>query len=319
MQSALQPDGSVVRIAVEAALAAGKNSPDRLPGLIAIFDQLPKALIDEMKTLSVAQPKITLIGLVSGRYNDIALWPTSTVTAVVNVLKLKGNIVFSADADAVSLFVDAALGYDFVVPSRPSGRQPTAAEINVVRVLFRRLARSLTNVFSLVTDIEFEVGQVGAAGELEPVCGAAAAVLVARLKLEIGEQAGVIEIAIPQEILSPIRSLLVIDPAPEMPGHETLYDDDWSRQLAEELSRAFVSVSAVLSEETMALADVRRFAVGTIVPLSILDTSRARLDFDGGPIFWCELGKRDGNLTLRIEQSCEFDERAGAFFADRDL
>lgn len=298
---------------IEIALSAGQNSPEKLPGLLSIFNELPIALAEELKNISFIPMKITSLPLEAGRFGEAVPLPTCAAVTVVTVRQLKGSVLFACDFDAAFLFVEAALGYNFVVPSTATKRELTAAEYNVLHVLFRRLARSLSHVFSRVADVVFEITSVIEPRTLEPICSPSAATLVASIKLDIGGKYGMLYIAIPQDLLTPVRGVLGVSHAHQAASTDEADDSDWSQQLSAELARAFVSVSAVLTEETISLADVQRLSVGSLLPLSITTTGRARLEFESEPIFWCELGKRDGSLTLRIDQNYMQDEPDSEF------
>jgi flagellar motor switch protein FliM len=79
----------------------------------------------------------------------------------------------------------------------------------------------------------------------------------------------------------------------------------WSKQLAEEIARAFLTLDGVLEERPIALGEVQKLVVGSLLELSSPSLSRVRLDADDNPLFWCELGRHDGALILRVEN--EFD------------
>jgi flagellar motor switch protein FliM len=77
--------------------------------------------------------------------------------------------------------------------------------------------------------------------------------------------------------------------------------------LAEEIARAFIELNGVLEERPVPLGHVRKFAVGSVIELELESMSRVRLDADENPLFWCELGKRENGLILRVDK--EFDQR----------
>ncbi len=126
---------------------------------------------------------------------------------------------------------------------------------------------------------------------------------------------GFVTIVIPQAALESVRDLLISATPGEAAGsagaasqhHE---DPAWSKQLAEEIARSFIELNGVLEERPIALGDVRRFAVGSVIELQMTSLSRVRLDADESPLFWCELGKRESGLILRVDD--EFDQQKEA-------
>lgn len=280
-----------------------------------IFGQLPRVMVEEIGNVSSLPLKVHLLDLSASTLGEACNLPPHTIGAPVRAERWRSWLYFIADPMATALFVEAASGCEGFPPEGLAIRKPTKTDANVVRVLFRRVARSLTEAFSLLVDIPLEVGNVVDKIELEPQLSASSPVIVARLSLEYPGHAGIVTIVIPQTALEPIRDLLsgaVTGDAPNgaLGSSRSRDDSTWSKQLAEEIARAFIDLNGILEERPIPLGEVQRFAVGSIVELASTSLSRVRLDSDEIPLFWCELGKRGGALTLRVEE--DFDESRDA-------
>jgi flagellar motor switch protein FliM len=275
-----------------------------------IFGQLPRVMTEEIGNMSSLPLKVHLLGLSASTLGDACNLPPYSIGAPVRAERWRSWLYFIADPMTTALFVEAASGCEGFPPEGLAQRKPTKTDANVVHVLFRRIARSLTEAFSLLVDIPLEVGDVVDKIELEPQLSASSPVIAARLSLEYPGHAGIVTIVIPQMALEPIRDLLsgaVAGDAINGTGASSrAQDSTWSKQLAEEIARAFIDLDGILEERPIPLGEVQRFAVGSIVELSSTSLSRVRLDSDEIPLFWCELGKREGALTLRVEE--DFDE-----------
>lgn len=296
-------------------MSAGHNRPDRLPGLQVIFGQLPRVMAEELGNLSLLPLKVRLLDLAASTLGETCTLPPNTLAGVVRAERWRSWVYFISDPLATALFVEAATGCEGFPASGITPRPVTKTDANVLRVLFRRVARSLTNAFSLLVDVAFDVGPVVDKVELEPQLSTSSPVVAARLSLEYGGHAGVLTIVIPQSALEPIRDLLAggaVGEALGAAGGQSRFRDDtaWSKQLSEEIARAFISLNGVLEERPISLGEVQRFAVGSVVELSSTSLSRVRLEADDNPLFWCELGKREGVLTLRVEDDFDRDREA---------
>jgi flagellar motor switch protein FliM len=300
--------------ALERALSAGQNRPDRLPGLQMIFAQLPRVMVEEIGNLSQLPLKVRLLDLSASTIADTCSLPPSAFAGVVRAERWRSWLYFIADPAASALFVEAATGCESLPRGGLPPRKPTRTDANVLRVLFRRVARALTTAFSILVDVAFDVGAVVEKIELEPQLSPSAPVIVARLALDYDGHIGVVTIVIPQAALDPIRNLLAGATPSEamgaMAASRSRDDPAWTKQLSEEIARAFIELSGVLEERPISLGEVQRFAVGSIVELQMTSMSRVRLDADESPLFWAELGKRENALILRIED--EFDEQREA-------
>lgn len=297
--------------ALERALSAGQNRPERLPGLHVIFGQLPRVMVEEIGSISSLPVKVRLLDLAASTLGESCKLPPNTYAGVVRAERWRSWLYFISDPALTTLFVETALGCEGLPAEGPPERKLTKTDANILRVLFRRVARSLTHAFSLLVDIQLDVGAVVDKIEIEPQLSTASPVITARLALEYAGHTGVLTVVIPQVAIEPIRDLLAASPAGEAvagtsPSSRLHEDSTWSKQLSEEIARAFIGLNGVLEERPIALGEVQKFAVGSVVELTSTSLARVRLDADDVPLFWCELGKRDGVLTLRVED--DFDQ-----------
>jgi flagellar motor switch protein FliM len=302
--------------ALERALSAGQNRPDRLPGLHVIFGQLPRVMAEELGSVSPLPVKVRLLDLSASTLGETCNLRPNTFAGVVRAERWRSWLYFISDPALTALFVESALGCEGFPVDGLAERKLTKTDANILRVLFRRVARSLTHAFSILVDIQLDVGDVVDKIEIEPQLSTSSPVITARLSIEYSGHSGILTIVIPQVAIEPIRDLLATSPTGEptagaSSSSSRLHDDSaWSKQLSEEIARAFIDLNGVLEERPIALGEVQRFAVGAVVELTSTSLARVRLDAGDMPLFWCELGKRDGALTLRIED--DFDQNKEA-------
>ena len=294
---------------LERALSSGQNRPDRLPGLQTIFGQLPRVMTEEIGNLSHLPLKVRLLDLFASTIADTCALEPSAFAGVVRAERWRSWLYFIADPAASALFVEAATGCEGIPQSGLPPRAPTRTDANVLRVLFRRVARALSSAFSILVDVSFDVGPVVEKIELEPQLTLTSPVIAARLCLDYAGHQGAVTIVIPQAALESVRHLLAGPMPTGATGAATRSREDptWTKQLSEEIARSFIELNGVLEERPIALGEVQRFAVGTVVELELTSMSRVRLDADESPLFWCELGKRENALILRIDD--EFDQQ----------
>lgn len=300
---------------LERALSAGQIRPDRLPGLQMIFGQLPRVLTEELGNLSILPVKVQLLELSASTIADSCGLQPGAFAGVVRAERWRSWLYFIADPEASLLFVEAATGCESIPGGGLPLRNPTRTDANILRVLFRRMARSLTAAFSILADVELDLGAVVEKIELEPQLSPHTPVVVARLGLDFDGHTGAVAIVIPQAALELIRHLLASASPNESLGSVTAApaspdDPSWARQLADEISRAFINLDGVLEERTIALGEVQKFAVGSVIELQMTSMSRVRLDAADSPLFWCELGKREDTLILRVDD--EYDQKRDA-------
>lgn len=297
---------------LEAALRSGALRPDRLPGLMATFKQLPSDFSEECKSICYTQPKTRLLDVGSGPFESYSKVETGGVMAVLWAERWKRSIYCVFDPSLAQSFIEVACGGENARVSVPTVKPYRLTEIRILDVLCKRLARALTNAFSLSLDVKFEVSAVSEKIEAELLCSPKTPVVAARLMADWAGQSGMFSLLIPQAALEPLRSVLSGSPARDAPLEEG--DPVWSRGLAEEITRAFVGLSAVLEERAASVSEVSNFLTFGQLQLHCRSISEVRLDIEEKPAFWCELGKSGSDLSLRLVKELEAGERVGLEF-----
>lgn len=300
--------------ALELAISAEQNSPARLPGLVNVFNRLPEVYVQDIGALSYIKPEIQLASLKVGRFADFSNLPKGAAGVVVRAEKWRGDFFFVADGAAAAVFLEAVLGSDPESTSQPSVKSLTAAENSIVSLLFKRLARSLADAFSTYVDITFDVNSIGDREAFERSYSPTALVLIGQLKITYAGRSGLITVALPQKTLASVREALGVTNGIQEKITSTGGDPDWSQQLSTEIARAFIDTMAVLDQQSIMLRDVAAFRLGSIVALSTPSISRACLEIDDQPLFWCQLGRQSNHLALEIEQACTNDLEAAQEF-----
>jgi flagellar motor switch protein FliM len=303
---------------LERALLAGHTRPDRLPGLQVIFGQLPRSMVEQIGNLSLLPLKARLIDVGGSTLGEACTLQPNALAGAVRAERWRSWLYFISDPMATLLFVEAATGCEGFSNALTT-RAPTKTDKNLVRVLFRRLARALASAFSLLVDVTFDVGAVVDKIELEPQLSPTSHVITAKMALEYAGHTGVVTIVIPQAALEQIRDLLATATpgdanGAQVPPSKFRDDSAWAKQLSEEISRAFISLNGVLEERPITLGEVQKFTVGSVVELSSPSLSKVRLEADNNPLFWCELGKRDGALILRVEDDFDRTDAVDEFY-----
>lgn len=299
---------------LEFALSAGQSQPDRLPGLLAIMKLLSSEIVEEMKGVVYRQPRVRLLEVVASTYIEYGSVPPSGICGVLWAERWRQRLYAILDENTAQLFLEIALGGEATALSIREGRPYSKTECAILEVLYKRLARALTNAFSISVDVKFEVSNVAERLDEELACRATTPVIAVKLALDWQRFQGTFTLVIPQVALDPIREILAVAPAFEASKAEPPPDKEWSRQLSEEIARAFVTLNAVLEERPVALQEVQNFRVGGVVPLECTATTNIRLDAEEWPAFWCVLGQYGGVLSLCVDR--EFDPNE---FADMEF
>jgi len=296
---------------LEFALSAGQIQPERLPGLLSIMKLLSNEIVEEVGGIVYRQPRVRLLEVVSSTFIEYGSVPPSGICGVLWAERWRQRLYGILDESAAQLFLEIALGGEATTLSSRAGKPYSRTERAILEVLYKRLARALTNAFSISVDVQFEVANVAEYMDEELACRPSTPVISARFTVDWQHFQGTVTLVVPQVALDPIREILAVAPAFEAYKTETPPDKEWSRQLSEEIARAFVTLNAVLEERPIALNEIQKFRVGGVVPLECTSMTNIRLDAEERPAFWCMLGQNSGLLSLCVERDFDPDEFAG--------
>jgi flagellar motor switch protein FliM len=278
---------------------------ERLPVLPLALERAASLLVEDLRRVSAGFPRLGLLGIETGSAADIlAKAEGNGIHALLYAGDWQSYLLTWLERDLVFDYVDLVLGGDGSQPAYAESRALTRIEARIAATLIARLGRALESAFAPIAHSSFtptgEAGRVNA----DVFGGSSLPVAIARFRLEAGSRGGELQVAIPRAVLNALRPALAIarqtEPARADPG--------WHQQMQHEITKTKVSLKAILEERLHPLADIAAFEVGQIIALEATPRSRVRVECNGEPLLWCEIGKSLGAYTLRVDSFIDQDE-----------
>ena len=124
------------------------------------------------------------------------------------------------------------------------------------------------------------------------------ACILARLRVDMGDRGGRIEILIPYATLEPIRELLLQMFMGEKFGRDSI----WETHLTHELYKTTVQLKAILGEKTLPLTDILNWRIGTKIMSNTKPEDFMEMRCGDFPMYKGPVGQKEGNISVRIEQ-----------------
>lgn len=273
--------------------AARGGGVEHLPLLREALEKAGSASAEEMRTIVGMPVRLTLEGIASGTGADLLQGQGDRTVAVLDAAGWETKLLVRADRTAVFAIVEILLGSDGSLPPQPQERALSRLDAALAGFYFSALGRGLGAAFADIAATTFALEPPIDEADLEVIAGRMP-VIVARYRLEVG---GEVLIAIPRSAVEALRKPLSQPPAKAEPRP----DPGWSQQIRKQLTRADVTLTAILDERPGILAEVFSLATGQIVELEATPQSRVRVECNGEPLIWCELGKSNGVYTLRVD------------------
>ena len=124
------------------------------------------------------------------------------------------------------------------------------------------------------------------------------AAIVARLRIDMEDRGGRLELLLPYSTLEPIRELLLQMFLGEKFGRDSI----WETHLATQLWRTDVDLEAVLDQQVMSLHDVMELKVGSRILFDATPDSLVDLRCGDKLMFKGRMGRRGKYLAVAIEE-----------------
>ncbi len=123
------------------------------------------------------------------------------------------------------------------------------------------------------------------------------AAIVTRLRIDMEDRGGRLELLLPYATLEPVRELLLQMFMGEKFGRDSI----WETHLAEELWMTEVDLEAVIDEQTMRLSEVFDLKIGSRIMFSATPDSLVSLRCGNVPMYTGKMGRKGNQIAIKIE------------------
>ncbi len=212
---------------------------------------------------------------------------------------LDARMAMLCESGLVDLLIAAMFGFeaanDAAAPSPP--KAPTALELRMIGEVGSALAEALRDAFAPVADFELSLQSTEMIEDDALLGPKDSFALLAPLTIRAPTGAFGVTLLLPHSFLTPLMAAFARGPAP---GAAKL-DPVWSSRMEQRVTEANLTLTAILDEFQMSLADVSTLKVGHILPLSDEGQGRVRIECGERGVFVCSLGERGGRYALEVE------------------
>jgi flagellar motor switch protein FliM len=289
----------------EPLVSIGEATIDRMPGLIAIFEEASTKFTRFLNQYGEGAVALALEGMGAARVGDLAEKNSDFGRILVfRAAGLGSKMAVAVDEGFRSLTFELLLGSSIV--ERASNRPLTRIEDRIINFTVMRMLSNVADAFSAVAQVDFERDALAEEGGFSGVAPKGTVAVLVRLSLQYREHFGKMLVALPRAALDPYRTILS-----RLPGAEGQANDEkWSENLYDNIVRTEVTADVKIEARGFTLGDIARLEVGDVLRLAIAPTSPIRVVSEGRTLFWCTLGQKDGYYTVRLE---EFSDERESF------
>jgi flagellar motor switch protein FliM len=279
-------------------LEAAGVSIDRMPMLHVIFDRMASQCSESVRPFSTAPVLFSVTSIGSERIDAILeRYENKVIVAIFYVQAWDARILIGLDYDFVFTLMDAFLGSDGSEPPYSDARGLSNMEVRLAQTLFDLFSNACRASFAAISDVTFKFERIETRLDFAVIAPRNSFGIITRLKLRALGRSGELFVVIPQAALNSIRQNLGRD----LFNDSAVRDPHWTRQIKGEISRTEVEVVGLIEERHFILADIAELKVGQVFTLQATTKSRVRLECNGEPLYWCQLGQDEGHYTLRVD------------------
>jgi len=294
-------DGDGQRSGIQAILNSTLVSYERLPMLEVAFDRAVRLLTTSLRNFTSDNVEVSLEGLTSVRFGDyLNSIPLPAMLGVFKAVEWEDFGLITVDSALIYSVVDVLLGGGRgTMPIRVEGRPYTTIERSLIERMLNVVLADLTAAFEPLTNVTFEFDRLETNPRFAAIARPANAAIQTRMRVDMDDRGGNIEIVLPYATLEPIRDLLLQMFWGEKFGRDSI----WESHLATELWGTDVEIEAVLDEQMLSLRAVADLRVGDTFMLNARPDSSVVLRCGGVPLMSGSMGRRNDNMAIRVNKA----------------
>ena len=285
---------------IQAIVESAMVSYERLPMLEIVFDRLLRMMSTSLRNLTSDNVEVSLDSITSIRFGDYL--ETIPMPAMLSVFKAEEWDNFGlmvADSGLIYSIVDVLLGgRRGTAAMRIEGRPYTTIERNLVERMVTVVLSDMSAAFDPVSPVTFRFDRLETNPRFATIARPANAAVLARLRIDMEDRGGRIELLLPYATLEPVRELLL----QQFMGEKFGRDSIWETHLANELWETDIELDAVLDQLVVSLNDVVNWKPGSHLMLNAVPTSPIELRCGEIPLFIGSMGQKGGNMAVKVDK-----------------
>jgi len=295
----LSDDDASERTGIRAIINSALVSYERLPMLEIVFDRLVRLMTTSLRNFTSDNVEVSLDNISSIRFGDyLNSIPLPAILSVFRCEELDNLGLLTVDSNLIYSIVDVLLGgRRGTAAMRIEGRPYTTIE----RVLVERMVEVVLHdchvAFEPLTPVTFTLDRLETNPRFAAIARPANAAILVKLRIDMEDRGGRIELLLPYATLEPIRKMLL----QQFMGEKFGRDNIWEGHLATELWTTQLDVRAVLDEQQIALSRVLDLKIGDTLMLNATPDTMVELRAGTIPLTVGRMGRRNHHIAVRVE------------------
>ncbi|NIZ01383.1 flagellar motor switch protein FliM [Thalassospira lucentensis] len=291
---------------IQAIINSSMVAYERLPMLEVVFDRLVRMMSTSLRNFTSDNVEVSLDNILSLRFGDyLNSIPLPAMLGVFKAEEWDNYGLLTVDSALIYSIVDVLLGgRRGTAAMRIEGRPYTTIERNLVERMIHVVLGDLSAAFDPLSPVTFRFERLETNPRFATIARHANAAIVAKLRIDMEDRGGRLELLIPYATLEPVRELLLQMFMGEKFGRDSI----WENHLANELWQTHINLLAVLDEQVMSLGDVLNLEVGNRLVLNTGPTSPVEVRCGDVPLFKGMMGRKGDRIAIQVRDRARIDE-----------
>ena len=296
-------DDSGDKSGIQAILSSALVSYERLPMLEVVFDRLVRLMSTSLRNFTSDNVEVSLDNIASIRFGDyLNSIPLPAMLSVFKAEEWDNFGLVTVDSSLIYSIVDVLLGgRRGTAAMRVEGRPYTTIERSLVERMVHVMLGDLSAAFEPLSSVTFRFDRLETNPRFATISRPSNAAIVTRLRIDMEDRGGRLELLLPYATLEPVRELLLQMFMGEKFGRDSI----WETHLAEELWMIEVDLEAVVDQQIMRLSEVFDLKIGSRIMFTATPDSLISLHCGGVPMYTGKMGRKGNQISIKIEERIE--------------
>ncbi|HTQ84048.1 MAG TPA: flagellar motor switch protein FliM [Pseudolabrys sp.] len=305
-------DNSGIRAIIDSAMV----SYERLPMLEIVFDRLVRLMTTSLRNFTSDNVEVSLDRITSVRFGDyLNSIPLPAILAVFKAEEWENFGLATVNSSLIYSIIDVLLGgRRGQTAIRIEGRPYTTIETNLVKRMIEVVLADAELAFKPLSPVKFNIDRLETNPRFAAISRPANAAILVRLRIDMEDRGGNIELLLPYATIEPIRAVLL----QMFMGEKFGRDEIWEGHLATEIGQATIGVDAVLYEASLPLRKMMSLNVGDTLPLEIRPDALVTVRCGDVTLTEGRMGKVGDRVAVRVSKALRKPRTTFAMFEKAD-
>lgn len=305
-------DHSGIRAIIDSAMV----SYERLPMLEIVFDRLVRLMTTSLRNFTSDNVEVSLDRITSVRFGDyMNSIPLPAVLSVFKAEEWENFGLAMVDSNLIYSMIDVLLGgRRGQTQLKIEGRPYTTIETNLVKRLVEVVLSDAEQAFRPLSPVTFTIDRLETNPRFAAISRPANAAILVRLRIDMEDRGGNVELLLPYATIEPIRNVLL----QMFMGEKFGRDPIWEGHFATEVAQAEIAVDAVLYEADIPLKELMKLKVGDTLPLDIRSDALVSVRCGNVTLTEGRMGRVGDRVAIRVTKNLRKPQTTFAMFEKAD-